>query len=316
MRANKMIGFFSLITSCADKPSESEPYWGHLNYSPNAWIANIGPQSTISTCGNYADEGAESIKIWAAAIGRASDLKIQTTSCEPQAYLSPSSANHQYEFRTAVTSFEQTYCKENILAFASAEMRLVVVCRPDVNLKGVMLHEVGHLWGMCDQYPIRLSSTGEPLGDNCDPVHRTSERQGDSVMGAGGLYSELTATDAEGIKALSLRTDIPANKEWRDYLSSQDSTESSQSGPKLGVRIEQKTLDGHMGLHIVSVEPGSLAEAQNLRAGMILKKLNGVQLTTIEALQKILKERHGQRAKLEIYDSALAKKYSLFLTIP
>ncbi len=59
----------------------------------------------------------------------------------------------------------------------------------------VLVHEIGHVWGLCDQYEG---------ANNCDPRNSSSHRVEASIMGARGATQRLFLTDddIEGIRTL------------------------------------------------------------------------------------------------------------------
>jgi hypothetical protein len=67
----------------------------------------------------------------------------------------------------------------------------------------VLTHEIGHVWGMCDQY--------EGAG-NCDPVNSSSHVVSDSIMGGASMRERgfLTDDDIIGIRTLARRPGFDA----------------------------------------------------------------------------------------------------------
>jgi hypothetical protein len=63
----------------------------------------------------------------------------------------------------------------------------------------VLTHELGHVWGLCDQYE---GST------NCDPINSSSHPVEASIMGARGATQHLFLTDddIEGVRALGAKS--------------------------------------------------------------------------------------------------------------
>ena len=78
-----------------------------------------------------------------------------------------------------------------------------------------LVHEFGHIWGLCDQYPLDNNQT------NCDPLHSTLSPQGhiilndDASMSSSDWIHEigLHDDDIEGIIDLAERSDI-ASTGW------------------------------------------------------------------------------------------------------
>ncbi len=67
----------------------------------------------------------------------------------------------------------------------------------------ILVHEIGHVWGLCDQYESAA---------NCDPQNSTSHLVGESIMGAGSIRERafLTDDDIAGIRALVKRPGFDA----------------------------------------------------------------------------------------------------------
>ncbi len=67
----------------------------------------------------------------------------------------------------------------------------------------VLVHEIGHVWGLCDQYEGTTS---------CDPRNSTSHLVGESIMGASSMRERgyLTDDDVAGIRALVARPGFDA----------------------------------------------------------------------------------------------------------
>jgi len=78
-----------------------------------------------------------------------------------------------------------------------------------------IVHEFGHVWGLCDQYPLEGGRT------NCDPNHSTLSPDGhiiieeDAMMGAGGWINDIGLHDDDimGIIDLAQRSDV-VNAGW------------------------------------------------------------------------------------------------------
>ena len=79
-----------------------------------------------------------------------------------------------------------------------------------------LVHEFGHIWGLCDQYPIDGNQT------NCDPYHSTLSAQGhvileeDAAMSSSNWKNELGLHDDDilGIIDLAERGDL-AQTGWK-----------------------------------------------------------------------------------------------------
>lgn len=60
---------------------------------------------------------------------------------------------------------------------------------------------------------------------------------------------------------------------------------------RLGVQVREPASDGEVGLHVVEVLPGSLAELLGVRAGDVLSKLNGTEVRSVDDVRNALAAR-------------------------
>jgi hypothetical protein len=97
--------------------------------------------------------------------------------------------------------------KDELLATMLRRDTLEFAPRGESLLLPVLTHEVGHIWGMCDQYES---------ANNCDKAHSTSHLVLGAQMGAKGLreMSYLTDDDVEGVRALVARPGFTSG--WPD----------------------------------------------------------------------------------------------------
>lgn len=188
-----------LFAGCSTEPASSEAKWGHLDDNTGGnragWFINIMPGETVEICGSDREiyETEKAFKKWAAAIGRAEQIKVVAcTDAEPSK-------------------------KKWVITVSQSSWSMCTPGTGKVEMGGggsgpteAMLHEMGHLWGMCDQYT-----------DNCDPENRGEWNLG-SVMGSAASL-ELKEDDIVGIKKLAQREgpDFPANAVWTKLIQQQ-----------------------------------------------------------------------------------------------
>ncbi|MGE0173956.1 MAG: hypothetical protein AB7T49_14260 [Oligoflexales bacterium] len=195
MKLMRVIFFFILIVqSCKTSNNSSEPKWGYVESDLQPHILIRQPGGTeIRVCGAHFSEISWAIKKWASAIGR---TFIYNESCS-----NPTIRSYGRE-----ESFAQSECGKSGLegrAFArpTAVPMQVVDCGFDGDIRLALLHEVGHLWGLCDQYPGEI--------DHCT---FSTEPDPDSVM-ASGQSDSLTSDDIDGIRSLAQKFPEAAAKD-------------------------------------------------------------------------------------------------------
>lgn len=89
----------------------------------------------------------------------------------------------------------------------------IEMCHDKVKLNLTMLHETGHMMGLCDQYDAEGADVG--FHEKCDPEFRSSVA-GVSIMNRMGAMrpTHLTEDDILGIRMLACRRDVESNDDW------------------------------------------------------------------------------------------------------
>jgi hypothetical protein len=174
--------------------------WGHLSGARAHWLAQLRPGGSISVCGVAATEAARSLRMWASAVGRGDSLAIDS-SCDR-------SADRVVVVADRSNPAVDKACKErpDAAGLALIDHGVILLCVADQHAP-ILLHETGHLWGLCDVYPLASG-----MADNCDPQFFTG-RSRDSVMGA-SYGRELTLGDRQGLSRLTMRDDVAGNAAW------------------------------------------------------------------------------------------------------
>lgn len=98
----------------------------------------------------------------------------------------------------------------------------VEVCYKYPTVDASLLHEGGHMWGLCDQYSYdEATKKTERIAMHhyCDQVYR-SEAAAPSIMNLSSDVrpTHLTIDDTTGIRVMACRKDIPANAVWLQQL--------------------------------------------------------------------------------------------------
>jgi hypothetical protein len=193
-----------------DRPIESPKAsgagtWGHLWGGRSSWLAQEAPGRTINICGDHAEELVAGISAWSRAAGRDSRLAVVGLSGES---CNRSAGRTIYVHGSGKPDAARLCAKfPKAVALTYVDQSTVVVCGKTERIAEIMLHEAGHLWGMCDVYPDEVLG-----GSNCDSRFFTGRSRA-SVMGAN--YSRvLSAADLTGINAMVGRDDVAGNRAW------------------------------------------------------------------------------------------------------
>lgn len=201
---------FFFLNGCAQ--NLSTPEWGILTQYKDAVLLKIPPRGKVTVCADRQQVGenvAQSVLIWAKEIGRDKYITSKND-CDRSSdvTLTVQAAN---DVQTANTAYWEG--KINYNATDATYQQLAV-----------MLHEVGHNWGLCDQYTSALW--------NCDQSEQSAWNEnsnGVSVMG-GNYKTTLAADDIKGIKHITSMQGVGQNDQWKTFLAGNpDSNNSSNS---------------------------------------------------------------------------------------
>lgn len=214
----------ALMSSCQPPKSViSRVKWGVLGQDGSKSLIDVKPGESIGVCGN--DPAAvqaliSAIKAWAEPIGRASQLKI-INSC-----------NGSSKF-VRITAGSKGPCPEGAAGCSGGNDIWVMDYRSAVGIH-IVLHEVGHQWGLCDQYDV-TAAFGLP--DNCE-FEGPRGKDPNAVMGSARGLTRLTADDIEGIKYLAdlhptMRRRSSANDQWKKIQSNNPGPSGDENGQQL-----------------------------------------------------------------------------------
>ena len=255
--------FSSLLTSCV--PMKSSLKWGLLQYYESVTLLRLPPPKSVdgktdlTVCAdNELIRGyvEKSVLAWAKVIGRNSYINITQNGCPSYSSSSQNqydSSSDMYNSQAMLQHANGTTMSVDIRLNAQAETQKAGIAAytephsgeikygPDTTTYGTILHEVGHNWGLCDQY-IAIGEDGKDTAANCNDNlagHGNSNKVTSAVMGA-GHRSDLTDDDIEGIKYIVNQPGVAQNDQWKAFLektlssnndSNSNNSESSGSEP-------------------------------------------------------------------------------------
>ena len=215
-----------IATAC--RPTTSETKWGILTDIKTVVLLQVPPKGKVTVCADQQQVGeyvAQAVLVWAKEIGR-DNYMSSTNDCDK------TNADVTLTVQAASPSecpTAQTYSSLGLIQYNSSEY-IYSTFAP-------MLHEVGHDWGMCDQYIDGLW--------NCDRSVQnawTENSNGRSVMG-GNYKNTLAEDDIKGIKYIADMAGIGQNDAWKAFLAdpnnNNDSTQNSDSKEKPNIFIKQ-----------------------------------------------------------------------------
>ena len=197
-----------LLFSCAPS-SHSEVQYGQLqSETQNFGFLELKPFSSIGICGNKASLTQTALQKWLQAAGRDQDLKI-INKCDTPYWIS--------------VSLDNT-CEPYVLGWheGNAKTHTIGLChinqREDNEVYTTILHELGHSFGLCDQYSTSQGIfTDKSFHENCSPLIRSKTAE-ESIMNGGGEKAELTPDDTLGIRILSCLEENSVNKIWAQKI--------------------------------------------------------------------------------------------------
>ncbi len=196
-----LIGLTPVAFACRPVPQDDIDYgldWGHLPYvtTDRNKLIHADPDDKIEICGINPEVTIWAVLSWAQPIQRFERLKQNLVPCNSggsgrKVLVEEINGGNKAPAWTAGSTV--TINKDKIHNYN------------DNFFKAIMLHEIGHAWGLCDQYASV---------NNCHSG--AGPKVNDAVMGSthqGKL--QLHNDDMIGIRELSERGDLPANSLWR-----------------------------------------------------------------------------------------------------
>jgi hypothetical protein len=201
----------AFLSACGrDIETESNPSWNTHRAARFANLLTLSPNETVELCGptnEHVAAGVDAIRQWAEPIGRWGHFRVQDCGSGSDLRINIRNSN-QYVGLNYLTSnpgliYTRTGASGNFL-------------------KALMLHEIGHSWGLCDQYT-------DPGRENCATNRPPSP--GEVMGGTNASKIRLTPGDIEGIKAAAGLQDVSINQRWQVYLETLPSRPDSPNTP-------------------------------------------------------------------------------------
>ena len=194
--------FAWLMVSCRPAEQGTQLKWGHLDEvaTDGSKAIQAGPNDKIELCGPQTENVSWALLTWMKSISREQRIASNIVPCNSGAKFkiqltSQSGGMAQFPSAPAWTSGSTITFNAGIQPIDGSNM-----------FKAILLHEMGHVVGLCDQY------SGV---DNCNSLHSSGQKVGDSIMGATNPNKlNLSQDDVTGAQKLAERSDVPANAQW------------------------------------------------------------------------------------------------------
>lgn len=212
----------SLVAVGCAKPNNSTPNYGFLATSKFSSYLTLTPSDMVLVCGDdsrgFRKSALQAVRTWSAAAGRNGLRVVDKESCTGWEH-----------FRAGIRAATNgNGCGGSVLGYnrrldEAGFHASIVVCPLGWGqlggAKAIMLHEVGHSFGLCDQYPSRPGQPWISFHDNCRSYMKSTNANYSIMNGGSSRASEtLTEDDIVALRLFSCRTDIPANQVWLAQL--------------------------------------------------------------------------------------------------
>ena len=195
------LGLLALATAACGPVDHGENQsvvkWGMHSYGLRANLLNLLPGQSVEVCAQTNEQlnaAVTAIEKWATVINRWGKFSVKPCGSRSNLVITVQGSS-------VVGQNQFTANPGRILVMGSASGDF---------LQAILLHEIGHSWGLCDQYmdagSASCSSTRSPSQNN------------NEVMGATSANKlQLTEGDKVGIRTVA-NMDSPANNAWRNHL--------------------------------------------------------------------------------------------------
>lgn len=240
-------GIIFAVISCG-KPQEedrSDLNWGvyrqtwHINHTG---LLSLPPNSKICVRGYMAKETVAAIKQWTDAVGRTARLPANVDCVDGKRNIE-------------VRGPRDAACQGGIAGDTNTVDR-IRVCQqyPAPVLQHVLLHEVGHMWGLCDQYGG---------GQDC----QQGRVNPNTIMGVATGRTSLTPDDIEGIKYVTSQPNLGANRAWQSIQTS--GQQPPASVPKSDAALPERRTEQTQPQLATQVPSGQRTNAPQTRRRLI-----------------------------------------------
>ncbi len=250
LRIVKIIYLLSVaivVGSCAPpdaKGKSSRIEWGMLQGGGTANIIGLLPGDSLEFCSSDPADvaGAErATERWATAIGRWGHFQMNKCSSN-----------------STVTINIAKFSSVGLNYWNSRPGRIFVNSGASGDfLNAILLHEVGHSFGLCDQYKDAASA-------GCS-AHRSEQQQNSEIMGATSRSKlELGPGDIEGVNSVAADPEIDSTKTWIDFLKKSPTVNPGSDTGSLFVALTSSSSVEAVTLEISALK----GQVVTLQAGM------------------------------------------------
>jgi hypothetical protein len=204
--------------------------WDLLGQADYANMLSVLPNESVEICSSdqeLIDEAKSAIQQWSVAINRWGHFKLND-------------CGKGSDLRINMVPFTPT-AQENILArnfYWKNPGHIDVLFNITGDFKkAVVLHELGHSFGLCDQYEK------EGYNPGCSGIG-TPRKQNNEIMGATDQTKlKLTDGDIKGALEAATNPQIPFSKPWKEYLDKISGSVQKNSGPIFAMVVDTGTPD-------------------------------------------------------------------------
>gem|GEM_PF-4771461 len=210
--------FLAILGCKIETPASSGLSGDLLSYAQFANIASLRPGESIEFCGRSDQVAAaeSALSKWLTPLGREGHINVNTCNQGSTLRINMTGIN-QCAGSPACNSYQFSYGggEQSQLPDGTIEIQSSI---NGVYLDAIMLHELGHSFGLCDQYPN---------SHNCSTG---STKSNSEVMGTTDpTKSELTPGDIETV-IIAASENLRSAEQWEEFERSSASNPSPAEG--------------------------------------------------------------------------------------